>query len=303
MIVNSLIALALGFSLWIMNFWSAGDSKLFFAYSLMIPLSVYGIDRIPYFESFYLIFNSFIPFLFYAIFITVREKIVDVKYGGIREEFTQDKIVENIAYTFAITWFADMILVWLGIANNILSVVITTSLIMYVLNRFIIDLIPESFHDVPLRKISLIVIAVIISVFRFYLEKDRILTFEFAYTFMIYYIIVGTVKSYVKSEAKVFYTKKVHVLNLIRGNVLADTILKKDDRYIVDKSNSVTAKLNAEFPSELGQDEINRMAKLFKQKKLDFSSVLIHKTMPFAPLMFIGALLTIFAKGAFTALI
>ena len=47
----------------------------------------------------------------------------------------------------------------------------------------------------------------------------------------------------------------------------------------------------------LTEKAINKLKKLHKEKKLGFSSLKIHQTMPFAPMMFAGVLATIVARG------
>jgi Flp pilus assembly protein protease CpaA len=332
-LTNSMIALILGFILWIMSFWSAGDAKLFFTYSFIIPISIYSIDKIPFFSSFYLIFNSFIPFLIFAIVLTIREKVTDVRYGDIKEEITIKKIARNAVYTFTITWIANYVISLFNIKSNMLSIIITSSLLIYIVRKYIYENIPEMMGRIKIRTIIFAISAIAISAFRIYLNYDNILTINFIWTFLIYYIILSAIRGYVKSETKSFFTKKVHVLHLWEGMHLADTIIKKEKKknedckkenlkcdkniincdseyenckkeiYIIAKKDDIQTKLNAAFPNELSNEDVKRIIKLYKQNKLNFNKLNIHKTMPFAPLMFIGALLTIIAKGAFTNLI
>jgi hypothetical protein len=330
-LINSIIALVLGFILWIINFWSAGDAKLFFAYSFIIPISIYSINRIPFFGSFYLIFNSFIPFLIFAVIMTIREKITDTSYKDIKEEITINKILSNIAYTFTVTWIAGYVISLLNIKNNVLSIIITSSLLVYIFRKYVYEVIPENVGKIKLRTIILLTIGILISLFRLYVDHQNILTFEFIWKFLIYYAILSAIQGYVKSETQSFYTRKVHVLHLWGGMSLADTIIKYEEkrdkdckkdnvncekdnmncdddncekeRYTIAENDDIQTKLNAAFPNELSNEDVKRIIKLYKQNKLDFNKINIHKKMPFAPLMFIGALLTIIASGAFTNLL
>lgn len=296
---NSLIALIIGFGLWMINFWSAGDGKLFFIYSFIIPISVYSVAPVRFFQSFYLIFNSFIPFLILAIILTVREKITDIRYGEIREELSPNNLVSNIFYTFAITWISKIIINILHIKSSLMSIIITSSLIVYILRKYIYENIPEKVNNIQVRSISMTIVGIILVLSRVYLEFDKLKTVEFWWTFLIYYIIISIMKGYVKSETKIFFTKPVHVLHLREGMVLVDPIIKKDEKYTVDKSNNLKSRINSEFPSELDDETVKKIIKVYKRNKCTFTKLLIHKTMPFAPLMFIGAILTILAQGAF----
>lgn len=65
--INSAIALIIGYLLWHFNLWSAGDAKLFFVFSLLLPLKYYWKSALPYFPSFALLINIFIPAVVFLI--------------------------------------------------------------------------------------------------------------------------------------------------------------------------------------------------------------------------------------------
>ncbi|MBU2579511.1 prepilin peptidase [Patescibacteria group bacterium] len=65
--LNCAIALIIGYALWYFNLWSAGDAKLFFVFSLLLPLKYYQDAAFPYFPSLSLLINTFIPILLFLI--------------------------------------------------------------------------------------------------------------------------------------------------------------------------------------------------------------------------------------------
>ena len=65
--INSAIALVVGYLFWYFDLWSAGDAKLFFVFSLLLPLKYYWRTTLPYFPSFTLLINIFIPILLFLI--------------------------------------------------------------------------------------------------------------------------------------------------------------------------------------------------------------------------------------------
>lgn len=65
--INSALALIVGYLLWYFNFWSAGDAKLFFIFSLLLPLKYYWQSALPYFPSFALLINIFILVLIFLM--------------------------------------------------------------------------------------------------------------------------------------------------------------------------------------------------------------------------------------------
>ncbi len=66
--VNGAIALLTGFFLYKYNFMASGDAKLFFVFSLLLPLKYYSRAYLPVFPSFTLLVNIFLPFLIYVFF-------------------------------------------------------------------------------------------------------------------------------------------------------------------------------------------------------------------------------------------
>lgn len=66
-LINSAITLIVGYVLWYFDLWSAGDAKLFFVFSLLLPLKYYWRSALPYFPSFALLINIFIPALLFLM--------------------------------------------------------------------------------------------------------------------------------------------------------------------------------------------------------------------------------------------
>ena len=66
-LLNTTIALIVGYLLWYFNLWAAGDAKLFFVFSLLLPLKYYQQSALPYFPAFVLLINTFIPILLFLI--------------------------------------------------------------------------------------------------------------------------------------------------------------------------------------------------------------------------------------------
>lgn len=65
-IINSALSLAVGFVIWRLGFWPAGDSKLFVLFSFLLPLHYYWKTYLEYFPSFVLLVNIFVLFLIFV---------------------------------------------------------------------------------------------------------------------------------------------------------------------------------------------------------------------------------------------
>lgn len=66
-LLNTAFAFVAGFVIWRVGFWSAGDSKLFLAFSFVLPLHYYWKTYLYFFPSFVLLINSFVLFLIFLI--------------------------------------------------------------------------------------------------------------------------------------------------------------------------------------------------------------------------------------------
>jgi len=85
--MDTVIAVLLGYFLWRLNFWSAGDGKLFGLYAFLMPLTFYSESYVDYFPSFNLLVNLFIPLLFVISIKTVL--------AGIRRRSEIKKVVAS----------------------------------------------------------------------------------------------------------------------------------------------------------------------------------------------------------------
>jgi hypothetical protein len=77
--VNSSISLVVGYLLWYFDLWSAGDAKLFFVISLLLPLKYYWKSAFPFFYSAILLINIFsfaLVFLVFKSMFTIIKSLI-----------------------------------------------------------------------------------------------------------------------------------------------------------------------------------------------------------------------------------
>jgi hypothetical protein len=82
-LLNAFISLAIGYLIWYFDLWSAGDAKLFFVFSLLLPLTHYSSSYLPYFPSFALLINVFAPAMLF-LFLQKIFKITKDMAGRVR---------------------------------------------------------------------------------------------------------------------------------------------------------------------------------------------------------------------------
>ncbi|HAJ56657.1 MAG TPA: hypothetical protein DCL35_02680 [Candidatus Omnitrophica bacterium] len=67
---NMALSLLTAYWLWKSKLWFAGDAKLFFLYSILLPAGIYKIAFFPFFPSFQVLFLTFIPAAFYLLILS-----------------------------------------------------------------------------------------------------------------------------------------------------------------------------------------------------------------------------------------
>jgi len=283
--VNVVIALAVGFAGWWTNLWSSGDAKLFLAYSALVPLTMYSNFYVQYFPSFVLLINTFIPFFFYAtvkiLFTSLRVK---------KELFKEIKLKE--IYPIAIN------LIWVMWLPRLIFSALNISLGFF-LNFVIIFTLMITLRK--LFKKGFFVISLALCALRLIFDYSYITTMQFVQeTGLFLVVFVGIIYFIPKLGSKLFVSQ-VKIGDLKPRMILAESIYKKGAKY---ERATTAAKMKAEGKAIIASSaegltiaDIKKIQKLHKEKKLSFNEIMVQQTMPFAPFMFGGALLTLLAKG------
>ena len=211
---------------------------------------------------------------------------------------------------FSIYWLVQLTISLAGVNNN------------YVL-RFGLLMVLYSLFEKYLKDKMLWVMAVI-SIARLIIDKN-VYSLNFLYEFVIIILLFRIFKSTVKGSfstiAKIIFSTQIEASKLKQKMTLCDYIQKKENlsdkefRDIAKKKNLEIVKHNNTyyiksslplFPKDV---LFNIDAEGLTQKQVDqiknigFEHITIYETMPFAPFMFFGALLTIIAKGNFLILL
>jgi len=123
-ILNVVIALLIAFLMWRFNAWAAGDAKLFVVYALLLPLTYYWKSYLPYFPSFVLLINIFIPiflyllivsFIYYLKFIYLRLTKADKRDSSLKNNQAREKTDKKKSIWEKTKSIVDMLLCFIGI--------------------------------------------------------------------------------------------------------------------------------------------------------------------------------------------
>jgi len=143
-IINSFLALVVGFSMWKFRFLAAGDAKLFFLFSLLLPVKYYWRSYLPFFPAFALLVNIFLSIFFGLILKALVFKINNIFRGfqgtiKIRKKIWQNTNKKKLKEKARVMLLFVVLLQGLGYARDFLSELL--NLEYSVLQSYIIVLI------------------------------------------------------------------------------------------------------------------------------------------------------------------
>ncbi len=290
--VYSLAALGIGFFIWFIGLWSAGDAKLYFAFSLLIPLSSYRYSEgFPFIT---LLANIILPiFVFLVVKILIKsswnQKLIVVK-GILRPK----RLGGFVLVIFSLVWISGYLFHLINIRPNYVFNIIA----IMGLNKLLGELLKYKFFKE--KKITVTKFLMVICILRVVFEYQLILTWVFWKSFLLLTMGYALIRMFI-SDLEGIFSKKIDVRNLKEGDVLAEMITKNGEKKTIsDFGYSQMGQKDSLFEldySGLKENEIKMIKKLYKRKKLMFKNILMQETMPFAPFIFLGALLTLMLKG------
>ena len=288
---NFLIAIIIAFSMWLGSLWTAGDAKLFIAFSTLVPLSIYSKGYMKFFPSITLLINTFIP-LFIVFFAMMLIKTdFEQKKNAIAKAIKPDVLVKSFISLFAIYWGFQFLLRSLNLPQNLFFSAISSVVVLKLLRKIIGKLFRNFFF------ISLVIASV-----RLIFDKS-VYSLEFFSQMLIILLFWVAFSGLVSNLGKAHYSKKVQINKLIKGMSPTEQIYndKNKDIYFIESQTSLFKIKNAPIfeqrPEGLNGEEVKKIKQWYKQKKLAFRELEVAQTLPFALFMFLGVLATILAKG------
>jgi hypothetical protein len=285
---NIILAVIGGFLLWIGGFWSAADAKLFIAFSFLLPMMFFSI-----------LVNSFVPlfvFLFFHIMFktSLREKketlIGLVKPKSVFNVLLAILAIMSISYIISHVFKLSL--------NYFLTVIIFFTIFWLVEQKFKIRM---SYFFLAVIILSLAFFHNIILTTRFFLNWI-ISSCSILFIFFLLYL------------SRFVYTRPVKLTELKKGMIPAEMIFKEGRKYIKKpvsyltlltmlREKSSSKPIFGYNPDGIKTEDIKMVLRLYREKKLHFDEIKISKTIYFGPFIFLGVLLTYFAKGYFISLL
>lgn len=305
LLTNLLFTIIVGFGAWYFGIWTAGDGKLFIAFSALVPVSVYQIGYQKWVPSITLLINIFIPALFIMLvwmLFKLRVKNVQNLLKPFLKEFFQPKqLFSSIIELFAAYWVMAVLFSLIGLGDNYTLMLVFTMLILSTIQK---KLGSKYFY-----------VFLVISLTRLVMDES-VYSLSFLINFLVLIFVWRLFKSFLTGSlsrvSQGVFAKEVRAVDLKPGMVLSETIQKVKESELNDlkklpdikvikhkgfyytkipKSSVDTGGFIGEESEGLTKEQINKI------KELNIQKVLVSQTIPFSPFIFLGVILTIIAEG------
>lgn len=295
-VVNLAIAVVAGVVIWLAGLWSAADAKLFIAFTLLLPVTLYRTAS--YFPGISILVNSFVP-LFLVFFFHLMFKTSFKEKKEIAVELTKPRFVLHLllailalmSISYGISYMFKISL------DYFLTVIILFTILWLVEQKF------------KLRLDYFFIAVVILSLVFFH---QLILTLSFFLSWVIFSCVILFI-FFLIYLSRFVYTQPVKLGELKEGMIPAEMIFRRGEKYfkrpitfvtllILLRERTAAKPIFGYNPDGIKAEDIRRVHSLYRERKLGFDEIKVCKTMHFAPVLFLGVLLTYFAKGYFTYL-
>lgn len=267
--------------LWYFAYWSAGDAKLFIAYIILIPPSVYpGYHNVG---SVYLFVNVFVPlFLFYfvkGLFNIIIEKRVMGIVPGYKE------MGLYFVGVLGISWLPGLFGEIMGIKVDVLLAFLGIYA-LFALLRFLL-------------KNSMLWVLVGLFVMRLVLKFNEMVSVKFIYESLVFVLLFLLIRM---ASRAMLGSKKMKISRMEEGMMLAEMVYLKDGKKgNYQKSLLVPSTFLKRRYFVIGyennyleREDLKILNRLNKDKRFPFKELRVRETLYFAPFMFLGVLITIF---------
>ena len=306
LIINGSISFFIVYLLWYFNLWAAGDAKLFFIYSLLIPLEYYSKNYAPFFPSSTLLVDTFL-FICLSFFLKIFINIFVSFLKYLRKPFSPVLLLKKINHKSFKNIFLE--------TGELFLVCICFLIIMEIVMKGV-SLI---FKTLPLNSffIKLFFFILQIVLFRKFFKNKRLIIFIViggllcglaliilnqipslimiikSSLFLVLFIGIGVplIYSYIDNQE----IKRIKIEELRPGDFLSTQSL-----FIITDKHKGQAKANGlalSCSDGLIESQVKIIQELYKE---DFKKEMyVCRTFPFAPFMFSAFIFNIILKSSF----
>jgi Flp pilus assembly protein protease CpaA len=287
-LINFLIAFILAFSMWLFNLWSQADAKLFSAFAFLLPITSYKQIYLG-FPALTVLINTFVPFAIFYSIVSIAELKFNPLKKYLRENFNTVNLLKVIVYVLGISFITNLIFKEFSLGTNFLVQIFLTFVIIEFLFKY--------------KKFYLDLIFYLFAIFNVVINHANLFTFNFIENYIILifaYQILGILFSYL-SEFSLVENVKINELRpgMILGEILIfdKKVFKKKKLMFISFSGFFNYIRRSKFNKVnfvLTDENIRKLKALDKRNKLGFETVKVEKSIPFAPILALGVVITYF---------
>jgi hypothetical protein len=289
-LLNAGFALLFGYLLWYTGLWSAGDAKLFFAYALIVPLTAYNTFSSMHFPALTILVNTFVPFfIFYFVLVLAKSKN-RFNWAFLKNILNLKLQMSLAVFVFGFAWPIVLLFSALKIPANIFTVIIGLFALVVISTRYL--------------RTPLLPFAIALSLLRLVFDWKHVSSQGFLYEFILIFLVFLLTRFYLLSLSYDLFSKDVDVKKLKPGMIPAESVYKFGNFFskrplnyfslleaMMRKSEGKSVLSN--IGDGLTAGDVRRLKRLLSEGKLKEPSIKVYHTLPFAPFMFVGALITI----------
>lgn len=291
-VVNSSIALLIGFTMWCMGLLSTGDAKLFLGFSLLLPITAYKHGYIQYFPSFVILINTFVPVALFFIVASLFRLRVKAFKTEVKRVLNPSSLLNTVLYLIGFSYVVRLVFSYLNLSMNMFL----HTLILFVLMKAIRRV----------KIVSFTTISVVLALMRLVLSFQSVLTLSFLKEILMLVLIFQGFMILMSYLVNVSFTEKVKIEDLKPGMMLGERLVKRGEGYAKKQLSFINLfgvfeiikdSILSDIDMKLTEENIKKLQLLHKKKKLKFDTINIANTVPFAPFMFLGVLMTYVLQG------
>jgi len=287
--INLTLAFFFGFALYLARLWSAADGKLFLAFASLFPAAFYSAS-FAFFPAFSLILNSFIPAFVVMLVLSLAKTSFSQKRDAFFRSLEPRASGSLAVIMFAFYWLLFYVFSFLSIPFDFFLTVLLIFLFVSILEKAF-----------P-RKLTFISAA--LSAAFALLNLPTMLLPGFWIFFGFVFVVMVLLRFFIIYLGFFAFGKRVEIDALKPGMVLLEGVYERNGLLekkklffpsLVNAFQDIETNYAVEIGTKgLSKADIGRINKMSAKQKARFHSLLVQETIPFAPLLFIGTLLTFF---------
>ena len=279
--------------MWLGSLWTAGDAKLFIAYAALIPLSVYSYGYVKWFPAITLLMNTFVPIFIFFFLLLMFKTSLEQKKEALKPLVEPKQLINSFFSLFALFWLIELLFPLVGIVPNYFFKMIGSIIVFSILQT-------------TLKK-NMLGAAIVISSIRLIVDKSvyNLLFIEKIFGLFLFWFIF---KGVITNLGQKTFSKKIEIKELKAGMLPAETVYEDNKRYFKEGQEHQMISTEKKSFLELSaggltKENIEKLKQLRKEKRLKFNSLKIKQTLPFAPFMLLGVLVTLISEGNFLVIV